>query len=118
MRLFELRKDRLFLLDITESCEKIARYLGGKTFEEFVRDDVLFDAIVRNLQNIGEAVRCLPPETRALRPEVQWTRIVGLRHLLVQQYFGVDEEIVWDLASNRASELLDAVTDILARLPE
>lgn len=52
-----------------------------------------------------------------LRPEIAWTRIVGLRHLLVHHYFGVDEEIVWDLAVNRCPEMLEAATDILSRLP-
>ena len=112
-----MRRDRLFLLDIVGACQKIDRFIDGKTFEEFAQDEILFDATVRNLQNIGEAVRCLPEETRALRSDIEWTRIVGLRHLLVHQYFGVDEEIVWDLAVNRCPQLLRAVEDILQRLP-
>ena len=80
-----MRRDRLYLLDIVDACRKIERFIDGKTFEEFVQDEILFDATVRNLQNIGEAVRYLPEETRALRAEVEWTRIVGLRHLLVHQ---------------------------------
>ncbi len=111
-----MRRDRLFLLDICEACSKIARFIDSKTFDDFVVDEVLFDATVRNLQNIGEAVRCLPPETRALRPDIEWARIVGLRHLLVHHYFGVDEEIVWDLVSSRCPVLLVAATEMLARL--
>lgn len=91
--------------------------MAGKTFQEFAGDEILLDATVRNLQNIGEAVRCLPEQTRALRPEIPWQRIVGLRHLLVHHYFGVDEEIVWDLAVNRCPEMLEAVTDIVSKLP-
>jgi len=112
-----LRRDRLFLLDISEACRKIERYVAGKTFEDFATEEILFDATVRNLQNIGEAVRCLPEETRNLRPDIPWARIVGLRHLLVHPYFGVDAEIVWDLAINRCPEILEAVTDILSRIP-
>lgn len=85
-----MRRDRLFLLDIVSACQKIDRYIKGKTFSEFMADEVLFDATVRNLQNIGEAVRCLPEGTRSLREDIEWTRIVGLRHLLLHQYFGVD----------------------------
>jgi uncharacterized protein with HEPN domain len=113
-----LRRDRLFLLDVVEACDKIERYLGGKSFDEFSEDEIVFDATVRNLQNIGEAVRCLPEETRALRPDIEWKRIVGLRHLLVHQYFGVDEEIVWNLATDRCPELMKAAKDMLQRLPE
>jgi uncharacterized protein with HEPN domain len=113
-----LRRDRLYLLDIAEACQKIARFIDGKAFEEFSQDEVLFDATVRNLQNIGEAVRSVPAETRAIRPDVEWTRIVGLRHLLVHQYFGVDEEIVWDLAANKCPALLKAVEAMLRDLPD
>lgn len=60
-----MRRDRLYLLDIVDACRKIERFIDGKTFEEFVQDEILFDATVRNLQNIGEAVRYLPEETRA-----------------------------------------------------
>lgn len=111
-----MRRDRLYLLDIVDACEKVARYVSGKTFDEFARDELLYDATVRNLQNIGEAARSLPETSRALRPDVEWSRIVGLRHLLVHKYFGVDEEIVWDLATNRCPELIEAVTDMLARI--
>jgi uncharacterized protein with HEPN domain len=111
-----LRRGHLSLLDIVESCEKIDRFLTEKTLEEFVADEILFDAILRNLQNIGEAVRCLPEETRAVRPEIEWTRIVGLRHLLVHHCFGVDEEIVWDLAVNRCPSLKEAAIQIIDRL--
>ena len=113
-----MRRDRLYLLDIVEACQRIERFIEGKSFEEFAQDDLLFDATVRNLQNIGEAVRCLPEETRNLQPEVEWTRIVGLRHLLVHQYFGVDIEIVWDLAANRSPELLRFAERMLALIPD
>jgi uncharacterized protein with HEPN domain len=112
-----LRRDRLYLLDIIDSCAKIERFVSGKNFEDFTKDELLFDATVRNLQNIGEAVRALPEDTRALRPEIEWARIVGLRNLLVHHYFGVDEEIVWDLAMNKCAELRIAANDIISRLP-
>ena len=118
MRLSALRRDRLFLLDIIEACEKVERFTHGKSFTDFANDEILLDATIRNLQNIGEAVRCIPEETRSLRPDIPWSRIVGLRHMLVHQYFGVDAEIVWDLASKRCPELLEAAADMLERLSE
>jgi len=112
-----LRRDRLYLLDILEACEKIGRYMGGRSADELSADEMVLDAVVRNLQNIDEAVSNLPEETRAIRPDIEWKRIVGLRHLLVHHYFGVDEEIVWNLASDRCPELRSAVMDMLDRLP-
>lgn len=113
-----LRRDRLFLSDVIEACNKISRYIEGKSFAEFASDEVLFDATIRNLQNIGEAVRCIPEETRNLSPDVEWKRIVGLRHLLVHQYFGVDPEIVWDLSVNYCPPLQVAVQSILDQLSD
>lgn len=92
--------------------------MSSKDLESFASEEVLVDAVIRNLQIVGEAVRTLPEETRAMRSDIEWTRIVGLRHLLVHHYFGIDEEIVWDLAVNRSPELLAAVRDILQRLPD
>jgi uncharacterized protein with HEPN domain len=111
-----LRRDRLYLLDILNACKKIERYLSKKTYDDFANDEVLFDATVRNLQNIGEAVRFISEDLRELRPDIEWRRIVGLRNLLVHHYFGLDEEIVWDLAVNRCPQLQHAISDILGRL--
>lgn len=113
-----MRRDRLYLLDVVRACQKIIRYVEGKTFEEFELDEVLFDAVVRNLQIIGEAVRCIPAETRELSPEVEWTRIVALRHILVHHYFGLDSEIIWDLATKQCKDLEAAAETALAKLPQ
>ncbi len=110
-----MRRDRLYLEDIRDACLKVARFIEDQTFESFSANEILFDATVRNLQNIGEAVRALSPETRAQSPEIEWSRMVGLRHILVHQYFGVDEEIVWDLASVGCPELLLKVEAMLAQ---
>ena len=111
-----MRKDRLYLTDICDACRKIERYTAGKSFADFANDEILIDAVVRNLQIIGEAVRTLPQETRDLRPETEWKQIVGVRHLLVHQYFGIDDEIVWDLAVNRCPELHVIATELLERI--
>lgn len=113
-----MRRDKLYLLDIAEGCTRISSFLGGKDREAFLADEILFDAVVRNIQNIGEAVRSLPPEIRDQRPDIKWKEILGLRHLLVHHYFGVDQEIVWDIASNRCPELLEAIEDLIGRTPD
>jgi len=113
-----LRRESLYLQDIADACRRIAGYVSDVEFERFAGDAMLFDAIVRNLQNIGEAVRMLPEEVRSLAPETDWSRIVGLRNILVHHYFGVDEEIVWDLATVHAPALETTVSEILDRLSE
>ena len=63
------------------------------------------DAVIRNLEIIGEATKKLPPDLRDRRPGVPWSRIAGMRDVLIHDYFEVDLQIVWDVVKNRLPEL-------------
>jgi uncharacterized protein with HEPN domain len=101
------RDYRPFLDDIRRACEKVARFTAGQTFEEFVADEKTFDAVLRNLAIIGEAVKQIPQEFRDQHPTVEWRKIARFRDLVIHHYFAVDEQIVWDIVQNKAPELLD-----------
>ncbi len=103
---------RLYQDDILEACEKILRYVAGMTREAFLADTKTFDAVVRNLEIIGEASAHLPDSVRVKTPDIPWKRMQGLRNILAHAYFGVDEDIVWDLASRKVSELLSRLREI------
>jgi len=107
------RNYQLYLEDIGKSCDKIVRYLKGMSFEQFVEDDKTFDAVVRNLEIIGEAVKNIPKEIRGRCPGIEWKKIAGLRDIVAHEYFGVDERIVWDIVQNKLPALKGEIENIL-----
>jgi uncharacterized protein with HEPN domain len=108
------RDFKLYLDDIRESAEKVSRYTRGLSFDQFVGDEKTFDAVVRNLEIIGEATKHIPPDVRERYPEVEWRRIAGLRDVVIHEYFGIDDLILWDIIQNHVPRLLDQIRAILA----
>src|SRR5947209_1428120 len=100
------RDYRPFLDDIRHACEKVLRYTAGLTFEQFVADERTYDAVLRNLSIIGEAVKQVPQAFRDQYPDLEWRKIARFRDIVVHHYFAVDEQIVWDIVQNKAPELL------------
>lgn len=105
----------LFLADIHESCSKIRRYVESMSAEEFQKDEKTFDAVVRNLEIIGEASKRLPAEVTSRIPDVDWRKVAGLRDVLAHAYFGIDEDVLWDVVSNKVPELARFVRQLLDR---
>ena len=100
---------KLFLEDIIESCEKIMRYVDQNTREEFLADDRTFDAVIRNLEIIGEAAKNIPDTIKQNAPEIEWRKAAGMRDMLAHAYFGIDEDILWDVIKNKIPALYQAV---------
>lgn len=107
------REQRLYLEDIQASCAKIGRYVQGLDFDQFIGDELVFDAVIRNLIIIGEAAGRVSKELRACHTEVAWRKIIGLRNIVTHAYFGIDEDIIWDVVQNNIPDLQARVLDIL-----
>ncbi|MGB3565228.1 MAG: DUF86 domain-containing protein [Thermoanaerobaculia bacterium] len=107
------RDHSLYLEDIRDAAEQIQVYVEGLEYDQFIADQRTADAVVRNLEIIGEAVKRLPPEVTDAREDVDWSRIAGLRDILIHAYFKVDLEMVWDIIKNKLPSLQDAVTGLL-----
>lgn len=93
------RDPDLLLEDISVAVERIGRYVQGLSKEAFLADDKTVDAVVRNLEIIGEATRRLDEDFRARHPVLPWSQIAGMRNRIVHDYFGPDLEIVWQVVS-------------------
>jgi uncharacterized protein with HEPN domain len=88
------RNFKLYLDDILNSINKIKRYTKGMNREELIADELTFDAVIYNLQIIGEAVKHIPPEIRDRYPQVEWRKMAGLRNIVAHAYFAIDDQIV------------------------
>jgi uncharacterized protein with HEPN domain len=109
------RDSRVYLEDILEATRKIDSYTADLSKSEFFEDEKTFDAVVRNLEVIGEAVKKLPEDLRAQHPALEWKKMAGLRDMLIHEYFGVDSEIVWDIVTNKVPTLEQEVRAMLNR---
>ena len=87
---------RFRVRDILAAVRAVAAYTDGMTFEEFVADARTRDAVVRNLMTMGESVRSIPEVIISAHPQVPWRLMRGVRNVVVHEYFGVDDAILWE----------------------
>lgn len=107
------RSVSVYLNDMLRACEKIARYGGGLGRESFAADERTIDAVIRNLEIVGEAAKRVPDDIRRLHPQIAWKRIAGMRDLLIHDYSGVDLDVVWDVVENKIPDLQRRLKEIL-----
>ena len=99
------RRDAQLVQDILEAISRITRYTAGLTYGAFLDDTMVQDAVVRNLEIIGEAVKGLPAEFRKKHKSVRWQDIGAMRNRLIHDYAGVNWEIVWNVIQTKLPEL-------------
>jgi uncharacterized protein with HEPN domain len=99
----------LYLDDILICCRKIRKYTEGMTLEQFTADEKTYDAVVRNLEIMGEAAKNIPPSVQALISRIDWRKPAGLRDVIAHAYFGIDDAILWDVIQNKVAELQQAI---------
>ena len=107
------RPINLLLNDIRQAIDRIEQYIKNLSFDAFSDDQKSVDAVVRNLEIIGEAASRLPDEFKEKYSEIEWYKVVGLRHRIVHEYFGIDLEIIWQILQKDLPELRQKITRII-----
>jgi uncharacterized protein with HEPN domain len=106
------RTDTLYLGVMLDAARRAQTFAAGVTKERFDSDEDKRLALTYLVQNIGEAASRMPAENRSRYPEIDWPRIIGMRHRLVHDYENVDAEIVWDVVQSHLSRLIAALEKI------
>lgn len=107
-----MRDYKLFIQDIILSCQKISRFIENVNFNDFSKDDKTIDAVIRNLEIIGEAVRKIPDSIKEKNANIDWQAIIGMRNIVIHDYFGVDIEEVWKTIREDIPALEKAIKSI------
>ncbi len=90
---------KLFIEDILVAMDKIERYTEDMTYETFMKNELVVDAIIRNLEIIGEASRNIPEEVKDRYGNIPWGRMIALRNIAAHEYFRIDLAIIWEIVT-------------------
>lgn len=110
------RDYRVFMDDILEATGKVLEYTKGLSNTQFFADRKTIEAVVWNLQVIGEAVKNVPAEIRTQYPDLPWRDMAGLRDIIVHQYFGIKLDVIWKIIQNDLPGLEDRIRKILLEM--
>ncbi len=102
-----------YVRDIKEAIKRIERYTKGNSYQNFLKDTKTQDAVVRNLEIIGEAAKNISTDFKKKYKDIEWKSIAGMRDRLVHKYFGVNWEIVWAVTKEKLPRLKSQVKKIL-----
>lgn len=112
-----MKKDtKIFLEHILESINLIEEYMQDKTKTEFLETNQLQDAVIRRIEIIGEAVKNIPDDIKEKYKDIPWRNIMGMRDILIHQYFGVDLELTWEVINNNIPELKKQISFVKKKL--
>ena len=104
-----MKDDGLYLIHLSECIAKIESYIDGLGADEFLRNTLVQDAVLRNLQIMSESTQRLSQDFKSRHSEIEWYKIAGLRNILVHDYLGLDLMTVWNVVTDKLPELKNLV---------
>lgn len=108
-----MKDDQVYLRHILDAVEKIETYLAGQTYKSFSNNNMIIDAVVRELEIIGEATNHLSDLLRENHPEIPWRDAIDMRNILIHEYFGVRTHLVWDTCKEDLPKLKKFIGGLL-----
>ncbi|HYU32034.1 MAG TPA: DUF86 domain-containing protein [Thermoanaerobaculia bacterium] len=102
-----------YLADMLDAMSKAQRFVEGMSFDEFSSDDKTVFAVVRALEIVGEAAKKIPLEVRALRQDIPWREIAGMRDKLTHDYFGINLAVIWKAVGEDIPPLEEGIRSLL-----
>lgn len=102
-----------FLKDIYNSLEKIFKYTENISYDEFLKSDIMKDAVERNFEIIGEAVKNLSEDFRNQYPQIPFKQVAGMRDKLIHDYFGIDYEILWKTIKDKLPQFKSEIEKLI-----
>jgi uncharacterized protein with HEPN domain len=106
-------RDDAYMLDMLLAARKVENFTSGVSWEKFETDDLLQNAVMHQIQIIGEASRKISQHYKDSHPEIPWQMIIGMRNRLVHEYFDIIPERVWDVVENNIAELIRLVEPLI-----
>jgi len=106
-------RDDAYLLDMLIAARKVRQFTRDVTWEQFENDDLTQNAVMRQIQIIGEAARKISPQYQQEHPEIPWNEIIGMRNRLVHEYFNIIPRRVWDVVGGSIPELIRLVEPLV-----
>lgn len=112
----EPSRDKGRLEHILQAIERIKRYTLNTSFEDFITNDMMYYAVVKNIEILGEASNMLTEEFRIKHPQTPWKQVNGMRNYIVHEYFQVDNNVVWDVITNDLPILEKQIVEYLKEI--
>lgn len=107
------REPKVYLEDIYTAVLKIEAYTDGISYDDFVENDLVADAVIKNILVIGEASKNIPEQIRQEHPQIEWRKMAGMRDMMIHGYFSINYRIVWDVVQNKIPNLKTQIQKLI-----